>query len=123
MIRRLIPTALLAAFLALPAMAGGPNFYHRTATKPPITGEWVAGPTLGYAMQFQPGVAVGFRWQNGIQVLGNASLLRLDAQDGSTPYAVGCRTLYADYTTGAHTTSQVGVMVLFPLRKLAQAAK
>jgi hypothetical protein len=115
--------ALLAVFFALPALATDKDFYSRTATKPPITGEWVAGPTLGYAMQLQPGVALGYRWQNGIQFLGSASLLRLDAQDGSAPYLVGCRTLYADYTTGAHTTGQVGVQVLFPLRKLAAPAK
>ena len=117
--------ALLAVFLALPAVAGEKDaaYYHRTATKPPITGEWVAGPMLSYSMQLQPGLALGYRWNNGIQLLGSASLLRLDAQDRSVPYMDGCNLRYADYTTGSHAQAQAGVMVLFPLRKLAAVAK
>jgi len=119
-VKALALLAGLTFLTALPIAAADPDFYHRTKTAPP--GEWVAGPTLGYAMQLQPGVALGYRWSNGIQFLGSASLLRLDAQDGSVPYQVGCRTFYADYTTGGHTQAQVGVTVLFPLKALTKRA-
>jgi hypothetical protein len=116
--------ALLAVFLALPALAADADFYQRTGTKPPIAGDFVLGPSLHYAQQISPGIAFGYTWkQTGITLLGDASLLRLGAQDGSAPYNVGNCVRYADWTTGAHTQAQIGVMVLVPLKSYAKAAK
>ena len=99
------------------------DYYARTGTKPPVQGEFVIGPSLHYSMQFSPGLSFGYRWDNGISLVGDYSVLRLDAQDGEAPFRVGCRDYLVPYTTGSHTTGQVGVTLLVPLRKLAAPAK
>ena len=118
----------LAVILALPAVAADTtqvfhdaDYYHRTATEPP--GQFVIGPSLHYSMQLSPGLSFGYRWNNGIQLIGSGSLLRLDAQDGSVPYTDGCTIKYADFTTGSHTTGQAWIQLLFPLKALAGSAK
>lgn len=47
-------------------------YYQRTGTKPPVAGEFVIGPSFHYSMQFSAGLSFGYRWDNGISLVGKS---------------------------------------------------
>ena len=118
---------LIAAYLACghaKAAEKDAAFYARTATSPPVEGDFVLGPSLHYSYQLSHGIAFGYTWKtSGITLVGDLSVLRLDAQDGEAAFTVGCRDYLVPYTTGSHTRGQFGVMALFPLRHYTKPAR
>lgn len=116
--RRLGFLALLAAFLALPAMAKDPDFYKRTGTKPPVEGSFLLGPTVNYTDKFGVGGVFGYQWEKvGVTLLGSVAAVQLKGENGTTEFRRYCQTFKVPYSVGDDTKTEVGLTILFTLKK------
>jgi len=122
--RRFAFLALLAAFLALPAVATDVQSVHyQHVGRPPVAGEFFGGFDFAYMDEISPAVSLG--WQHkatGIMVEGGITALHIDPIKGEAPLTVGCKDFLVPYTTGNHTRAVYQIGVRFPLRKLAAHA-
>jgi hypothetical protein len=112
--------ALLALLTALPVAAAdhGPNYYKRTGTKPPISGEWLLGFGVNYVDKFGAGGMAGYHFKDaGITVLGSVSAIQLQGQSGTTDFRKWCQTFKVPYSIGDRTEAEFAVNVLFTLKK------
>ena len=120
MTRRWTVFAVVALLLSSVAWSADHDaaYYQRTGTKPPITGDFLLGPTLHYAEQFSPGVAFGYTWNEaGVTLLGDFNVVRIDGRSGAVPFSYRCHDFDVPYSVGGRMKGQVGVSVLFRLPK------
>jgi hypothetical protein len=123
----LAPFALLFALSAAMAADHDAAYYARTATKPPVQGDFLLGPGLQYADQLGVSLTFGYHWQKtGIVLLGSAAYVRIDGVDTTAPLTIGwpspghewgSRTVSVPVHVDGRTTGQYGMSVLFPLRR------
>jgi hypothetical protein len=119
MIRRLAFLAvLLAAFLPAVAADHDQNFYHRTGTKPPVSGDFLLGPTVNYTDKLGVGGTFGYQWHRiGVTLLGSVSAVQLKGENGTTEFRRYCQTFKVPYSVGDRTQAEFAVTALFTLRK------
>lgn len=116
--------ALLAVFLALPALAADADFYQRTGTKPPVCVDGFLGPRLPFADG-----GVGFGLQGGVlfdktyMLTISADAVHLDGLHGEvtnappSTFAWPPRPVTLPYQTPDRTVGVVTIGVSFWLNK------
>jgi len=96
----------------------GPDFYHRTGTKPPVSGDFLLGPTVNYTDKLGVGGTFGYQWHRvGVTLLGSVSAVQLKGENGTAEFRQACRTYHIPFSTGDRTQAEYAVNVLFTLRK------
>lgn len=116
--KKCLQALAVALLVALPAAAADPDFYKRTGTKPPVSGEWLLGFGMNYVDDLGVSGAVGYHFKDaGITLLGEVGVTQLKGENGTTDFTRGCRTYQVPYSTDNHTETQVGFSILFTLGK------
>jgi len=109
---------LLVAFLPSAAAPDDAAYYKRTATKPPISGDFLLGPSVNYTDKLGVGGMFGYQWHKvGVTLLGSISAVQLKGENGTTDFKRYCTTYKVPFSVGDRTQAEYSMNVLFTLKK------